>query len=177
MGSALTEEHADVFGSPTETMVQETCYVLHDRLNKPYLWCEQVAAELVEWLDITPTEAQERIQQAIVAGEVDVCVCDSGEARISLDPLVDLRIERRMNFWTLYRSGKGAMPPSYEGMFQSVCSVLADWCLEFEEPPDYATTIELLEEAAKPFKNEDVKHAAVLHALLNALDAGADPGS
>lgn len=166
--SELTEEHARVFGDPSETWVQEATWMLHRLTDKPYVACEDVAALLCERGDVTATEAQERIQLAIRNGEIDVHVWPSGWATLSLDPIVDLRLERRYMFWTLLRDHHRRMEPHYPNEYALARAAILHWNELHDEPPDsndvIATVTELAGYAQDP---------AALNAVLNALDAGA----
>jgi hypothetical protein len=162
----FTEEQYEVVGDPTPLLVAESVWLVMDRMGRGFARLPEVEDEVVGY-GCTPTEAKERIQAAIAAGDVNVRLSERGRSTLTLDPLVSLRMERRLWFWNTTEQGQ-----MIAAHFTNECAIVrasvAEWNDGYAEPPGTADLLATIRHLSG-YREGD----AALHIILNAVDAGA----
>ena len=160
-----TEEHYAVIGDSSERLVAEGVYWLTQQSDTDVTPPDVVNAMVTE-LGIDPDDARDRVQKGMAAGDVG-CEHVPGKPTILHCRWMDTqRMRRRMWFWTLDEQGEH-FPGHLPGECMVVRAAVAD-CLDER---DEATWNHLMEMVQWLAGYDDERLA--LHAMLNALDAGA----
>lgn len=183
----LTEEQYRVVGDPSELWVQEAVFYAMKRTRPTECLCrpidpvtvETVVGVLMRAEPILVDEAMDRVFVAIRRGEVGHfvnTVYDDRPLMLTLDLFTFLRLERRAWFWShtdeTIAARNGLECRTIPAHLPNECAVVRaaiwEWLDTFDEAPQIEGLVGMVLHLS-----DYQERGEAIHAILNALDAGA----